>query len=240
MALDNRDAIKALYLRERGYWRHWNEVLLELRPSFLVSYADYAGYPASKGLLSERMVELVYVALDASATHLFSSGLKLHMQKALDCGASDADILDVLVLVCLQAAGSVVDAMDEVMCVYGNVRAEQGGSSSEHCATALGLPTELLARLLPLDPPYFLRLQALAESGVSKEGLSATERCLVQIALHACFTGVNSTALRAGIECAYRLGVPQDAVLQVIQMSAHLAVHGTAMGSTTLAEIASA
>ena len=59
MATDERAAIKALYERERGYWRPWNEVLLQQRPRFLQAYADYAGYPASQRLRSGRMVELV-------------------------------------------------------------------------------------------------------------------------------------------------------------------------------------
>ena len=240
MATDERAAIKALYERERGYWRPWNEVLLQQRPRFLQAYADYAGYPASQRVLSERMVELVYVALDASATHLFPSGLKLHMQKALACGASDADILDVLTLVSLQAVGAVANAIDAMLAVYGDTAEAAVTSDLQACAAALGLPAELLARLQPLDPPYFARLQALAESGFSATGLSAGERCLVSIALHACFTGSNATALRASLLRAKQLGVVQAEVLQVIQLGAHLAVHGTALGATTLAEIAGA
>ena len=237
MTAEDRAAIKALYERERGYWRPWNDVLLQHRPGFLQAYAEYAGYPASKGVLSERMVELVYVALDASATHLFPTGLKLHMQKALACGATDSDVLDVLVLVCLQSLGSVTDAMDEMQTVYGSVPEAAEAADAPACAEALNLPAMLFSQLQPLDPPYFSRLQALAHSGCSETGLSAAERSLISIALHACFTGSNRTGLRASIARAHALGVEQMAVLQVIQMGAHLAVHGTALGATTLAEL---
>jgi alkylhydroperoxidase/carboxymuconolactone decarboxylase family protein YurZ len=104
----DREAIQAEFVRERGYWRPWTDTLLRERPEFLRQYARYAGYPARTGPMSDRMVELTYVALDASASHLFESGLRTHMGKALECGATPADIFDVLHLVAtqgLEAAG---------------------------------------------------------------------------------------------------------------------------------------
>lgn len=225
-------AVEALYRQERGYWRPWNAQLLARRPAFLQAYAHYAGYPARSGGLSERMVELVYVALDASASHLFASGLKLHMQKALACGASDDDLLDVLTLVCLQGAGATAAALDAVAQVYGLLPgAETRGED---------LPPDLWARLQAIDPAYFEHLQTLASTAESGQGLSAGERCLITIALHACFTASQPEALRAALQQARSLGVARDAVVQVIQMGAHLAVHGTALGITVLAELEAA
>lgn len=73
------EEIKAYFIEKRGYWRPWTEALLKNNPSFLKKYADYAGYPVSIGCLSQRMVELIYVALDASATHLYEAGLRTHL-----------------------------------------------------------------------------------------------------------------------------------------------------------------
>ncbi|MEJ5030874.1 carboxymuconolactone decarboxylase family protein [Comamonas sp. MYb69] len=228
MAELDTDAVEALYRQERGYWRPWNAQLLARRPAFLQAYAHYAGYPARNGALSERMVELVYVALDASASHLFASGLKLHMQKALACGASDDDLLDVLTLVCLQGAGATAAALDEVAQVYG---------LPPKAEPTEGQQPDLWARLQAIDPAYFGHLQALASTAESGQGLSAGERCLITIALHACFTASQPEALRAALQQAKGLGVAREAVLQVIQMGAHLAVHGTALGITVLAEL---
>ncbi|MGE8619456.1 MAG: carboxymuconolactone decarboxylase family protein, partial [Achromobacter spanius] len=73
--LTDLDAIKSRFIAARGYWRPWTETMLRANPAFLSYYADYAGYPARTGPLTPRMVELVYVALDASATHLYAAGL---------------------------------------------------------------------------------------------------------------------------------------------------------------------
>ena len=221
-------AVEALYRQERGYWRPWNAQLLARRPAFLQAYAHYAGYPARSGALSERMVELVYVALDASASHLFASGLKLHMQKALACGASNDDLLDVLTLVCLQDAGATAAALGEVAQVSG---------LPPKAKPTEGPQPDLWARLQAIDPAYFGHLQALASTAESGQGLSAGERCLITIALHACFTASQPEALRAALQQAHALGVAREAVVQVIQMGAHLAVHGTALGITVLAEL---
>ena len=61
-----RAQIKDFFIAQRGYWRPWTETMLHACPGFVQHYARYAGYPARTGPLTERMVELIYVALDAS------------------------------------------------------------------------------------------------------------------------------------------------------------------------------
>jgi len=43
-----------------------------------------------------QMKELVYCAFDCASTHLYVSGLKLHMKNALGYGATPQEILEVL------------------------------------------------------------------------------------------------------------------------------------------------
>ncbi len=259
----DRDAIKAHFIRERGYWRPWTEALLRHRPRLLERYATYAGHPARYGPLSERMVELIYVALDASATHLFAAGLRTHLAKALSAGASAADVHDVLHLVAAQGVDSVchavgilaeelsaVDAADE----DGWAQSPVAAATAEHALPPSGtgadaLQARLEASLLPfrpaalsllgrLDPRY---LQVVADfvdvDGARGEGLSMAERCLVVVALRACFTGFDPVGLRHGIQCALDAGCGPPDLLQAIQLGAHLAVHGTALGAGVYSEL---
>ena len=78
---------KAAWIKARGYWKPWTEALLRLNPEFLDSYANYGGYTARRGPLSPLMIELIYIALDGSSTHLYSAGLKTHVMIALKLGA---------------------------------------------------------------------------------------------------------------------------------------------------------
>ncbi len=107
-----RAQIKESFIAERGYWRPWTETMLQVCPAFVQQYARYAGYPARTGPLTERMVELIYVALDSSSSHLFEPGLHTHMKRALEVGATQADIFDVLHLVAVQGLASVCQATD--------------------------------------------------------------------------------------------------------------------------------
>ena len=216
----DRAAIKAEFERERGYWRPWNDTLLRERPSFLRQYAHYAGYPARTGPLSTRMVELIYVALDASASHLFESGLRTHMRKALEAGACAADLFDVLHLVAAQGLECVAQA---------------AALLAEESASTLPAPptTEPMQALEQLDPAYAAMVRDFMDLGddTARPGLSAAERRLVQVALHACFTASNPEAVRRYLRQGLDAGLSRAELLQAIQLGAHLSVHGTALGA---------
>lgn len=230
-----RARIKDFFIAERGYWRPWTETMLDACPGFVEQYARYAGYPARTGPLTERMVELIYVALDSSSSHLFEPGLHTHMKRALEVGATQADIVDVLHLVAVQGVASVGQAT--------RILDELAGLPEE---AALDAP--LQARIDRLGPSHALRLDALArldpgyaevlldfvEQGRPGTGLSDAERSLVQLALHACFTAFNPDAVRQIVATALAQGLEPAQLLQAIQLGAHLAVHGSALGAKVL------
>ncbi len=234
------DAIKARFIAARGYWRPWTEALLRANPDFLARYADYAGYPAQTGPLTPRMVELLYIALDASATHLHEAGLATHMRLARQAGASDADIFDVLHLVTLQGVSAVLQAADLLHAaappscpdIPRALRARIGKLRPEQAASLL--------RLAALDPGYVAVLLDFAEQGAPANGLSHAERLLVRLALHACFTHGDMAATRTLIAEGLALGANRAELLQAIQLGAHLAIHGAALGATVHAGLAGA
>ena len=233
-----RARIKDFFIAERGYWRPWAETMLEVSPGFLEQYARYAGYPARTGPLTQRMVELIYVALDTSSSHLFASGLETHMRKALEAGATQADIFDVLHLVAVQGAASACQAAD--------ILAEVAGTDGLQ-----DLDAHLKARIDELGPEHALTMHAVArmdsgyaavlldfiEHGRPVGGLEPGERSLVQLALHACFTAFNPDATRQIVVTGLAQGLSRAAMLQAIQLGAHLAVHGTALGVNTFREL---
>ena len=49
------------------------------------------------------MVEFLYIAVDASTTHLYEPGLRIHIQNALKLGATEDEIMQVLE--CVSAIG---------------------------------------------------------------------------------------------------------------------------------------
>ncbi|SEB08324.1 carboxymuconolactone decarboxylase family protein [Variovorax sp. YR216] len=230
--------IKEYFIAERGYWRPWTETMLQACPGFVEQYARYAGYPARTGPLTERMVELIYVALDSSSSHLFESGLQTHMKRALEVGATQADIFDVLHLVAVQGAVNACQAADilaeftgadEAAVVDGELRARIEALGAAHALS--------LAAVARMDPGYADVLLDFIEQGRPGTGLSPGERSLVQLALHACFTAFNPDAIRRIVPVALSQGLAPAELLQAIQLGSHLAVHGTALGANVFRQV---
>ncbi|MGL3110501.1 carboxymuconolactone decarboxylase family protein [Bradyrhizobium sp. BR 1432] len=236
--------MKQQFIRARGYWRPWTEGLLRLDPAFLASYARYGGYPAETGPLSRKMCELIYVALDGSAAHLFRSGLALHMQLALEQGATTQEIVDVLRLATAQGLDGCnlgIGILAEELALAG-LDSDQAPLSREQMA----LRDAYVAQFadwpdfcdlwLRADPGYFAMMLDLLTAGAKAGGLDQRSRCLISLALNGCFTALNPHGLRLQIRRALRLGIEKREILQVLQMTAHLGVHACAIGVPVLME----
>jgi alkylhydroperoxidase/carboxymuconolactone decarboxylase family protein YurZ len=246
------ESIKSRFIACRGYWRPWTEALLRENPRFLERYASYAGHPAEHGPLPPRLVELIYVALDASATHLFSAGLKLHIELALKAGATCGELHDVFHRVALQgmdrmcqavgvlaqAARSCPPLPDESGGVGVDTDAvESPGSDDGSRRFRHRAGADVVRFLDRWDPGFATLMRDLIEDGRPEQGLSEPDRALIDVALHACFTGYDPLALSRAIYYAFELGLREAELLQAIQLGAHLSVHGTALGAGLLAEI---
>jgi alkylhydroperoxidase/carboxymuconolactone decarboxylase family protein YurZ len=91
--------LKAEFTANRGYWHEFWDGLLELDPELFAAYVRFSSLPWRTGVLEPKVKELVYIAFDAAATHLYAPGLKLHMRNAIRLGATTAEILEVLEIV---------------------------------------------------------------------------------------------------------------------------------------------
>ena len=238
MTDQSRDGIKAFFIAQRGYWRPWVDTMLQISPGFVQQYARYAGYPARTGPLTERMVELIYVGLDASSSHLFESGLQTHMKRALEVGATQNDIFDVLHLIAVQGVASVGQACGILAELTGAADAAVIDEKLQARIDRLGATHALsLTAVAQLDPGYAEVLLDFIEQGRPGTGLTPAERSLVQLAMHACFTAFNPDAVRQIITTGLSQGLTPAEMQQAIQMGAHLAVHGTALGANMFRQL---
>lgn len=98
---DRQEAIRSAFRRDRGYWSERWDALLRLDPDFFEGYAAFSAHPWRTGSLAPKEREFVYIAIDASTTHLYDPGLRLHIRNALRLGAGMEEILEVLKLTSL-------------------------------------------------------------------------------------------------------------------------------------------
>jgi alkylhydroperoxidase/carboxymuconolactone decarboxylase family protein YurZ len=98
------------FTRSRGYWNPTWDAVLELDPDFFEAYTDFSSLPWRNGGLEPKVKEFMYIAFDASATHLYEVGLRLHIENALGYGASIGEIAEILEIAALIGIQSVTSA----------------------------------------------------------------------------------------------------------------------------------
>jgi alkylhydroperoxidase/carboxymuconolactone decarboxylase family protein YurZ len=104
---EREEQLKAEFIRVRGYWSElWNGLLV-LDPDFFDAYFRFSAVPFESGVLEPKVKELIYLAIDASTTHLFEPGIRIHLRNALGHGATAAEIMTVLELTAVQGMETV-------------------------------------------------------------------------------------------------------------------------------------
>jgi alkylhydroperoxidase/carboxymuconolactone decarboxylase family protein YurZ len=236
--------LKDRYIKARGYWKAWTEGLLQINPDFMETYARYGGYPAPNGPLSELMCEFIYIAVDASATHLFDSGLRMHMNMALQRGATPQQIMEILQLGVAQGLGGTtlgVNILVEELQAAGQRIPEFEAPLNEKQLRLKASYEEhfhdwplFCERMVRLDPGHFEVTLEVLTSRVPGSGLDEKTRTLIMLALNACFTELNPDAVRLQIRRSLRLGITKAEIMQVLQMVAHVGIHSCSIGVLSL------
>ena len=81
-----------------GNWNPDWEPFAKLDPAWTEKVIAMAIAPAVSGALDAKTIELIGIALDASCTHMYAPGVRRHIRKALELGATAQEITAVLQL----------------------------------------------------------------------------------------------------------------------------------------------
>ena len=100
--------VKELFIKQRGYWLEeaWGDVL-RLDPEYFEAYMNFSSAPWKNGVLPPKVKELIYIAVDASCTHMHARGTRVHIQNALKYGATKEEIMEVFELISVLGVHSV-------------------------------------------------------------------------------------------------------------------------------------
>lgn len=90
--------LKEAFIEKRGYWSELWEGVLAFDPDFFEAYMDLSAVSAENATLDAKTREFVFTAIDASTTHLFEPGLRIHIRNALELGATPDELVEVLEL----------------------------------------------------------------------------------------------------------------------------------------------
>jgi alkylhydroperoxidase/carboxymuconolactone decarboxylase family protein YurZ len=83
-------------MRAKGDWNTAWDQFAELDPVWTERFMAMAATPIAKGVLDPKVYEFLAIAVDASCTHMYAPGVRRHIRKALELGATKEEILAVL------------------------------------------------------------------------------------------------------------------------------------------------
>lgn len=85
-------------LRAAGEWNPNWEPFYQLDPEWTELFMTMAMKPMLSGVLEPKTIEFLAIAVDAACTHMYSPGVRRHIRKALQLGATKQEITAVLQL----------------------------------------------------------------------------------------------------------------------------------------------
>lgn len=115
-----QQALKQEFVDGLGYWPEWGDAAFALAPRFMRGFLRFLSIPWTSGHLEPKVKAFVGIALHAAPTTLHEPGVRLNVRRALQFGATEEEIADVLqcagaiaIHTCTLAVPMLVDAMGE-------------------------------------------------------------------------------------------------------------------------------
>ena len=106
------EAIKAEFVRTRGFWNEQRDVLARLMPAYFSALSEISMEPWKSGVLTPKERELIYIAIDSSPTHSYGPGLAMHIRHALGHGATRDEILTIFQLAASMGLEGLVQGVE--------------------------------------------------------------------------------------------------------------------------------
>ncbi|TCP55256.1 alkylhydroperoxidase/carboxymuconolactone decarboxylase family protein YurZ [Tamaricihabitans halophyticus] len=211
-----RARVKARFEELRGFWDPLWDPVLDADPELLDAYIDLSAVPWKHGTLRPQERELIYVAMNASTTHLYEIGVRVHLRNAIAHGATADEAMAVLAIV----SELGVDTMRSTLPVLASELAERAEFDLPDLQTDSW--TEAAGRLAP----HYLDAYRRYAQVTRKRTVLRDDFChLVAIAAAAAATHLHMPAVREHIRAALDAGVPWQQIVEVLEVVAMIGVH---------------
>jgi alkylhydroperoxidase/carboxymuconolactone decarboxylase family protein YurZ len=237
-----QQAIKDEFIRIRNTWAPQWESILRTDADFLRAYLDLSAVPLRHNHLEDKVKEFIYIAVNASSTHLFAPGIQIHLKAAIEFGASGEELMEVLELtstVGIHASNVGVPILLEVL--------EEEGLRKD--VTPLDTRRNELKRrfteeqghwdktwdgLLELDPDFFEACLEFSSLPWRKGPLEPKVKELVLCALDAAATHLYEPGIRIHMRNAIRHGATAGEIMEVLEIASVIGIHGALIGTPML------
>lgn len=193
--------------------------------------------------LTPRMRELVLVALHATVTTLHCDGVRRHVGRALAAGASEQDVLDVLITIVGGANHALYFAVPVLMRelkAMGHPEADpppmtaEAQAIKEEFVRTRGWWNELRDLIARTMPEYFAALSQVSTESWKNGTLSEKERELMCIAIDCTVTHMFEPGLAMHIRNALHKGATRAEILEVFHLASLTGLEGLILGAEVL------
>ena len=240
---DRRQELRDEFVRVRGFWSDALQGLLDLDPGFFAAYLDMAAVPWRGGALEPKVKELIHVAVDGAATHLYEPGFRQHVRLAIEHGATKEELLEVLQLTStlgIHACTVGVPLLQEELAARGAAEAaplsERQEAIKADFTAKRGYWHPFWDDLLALDADFFEAYTAFSSHPWTSGVLEPKVKELIYTAFDASATHLYVPGLRQHIANALGYGATAAEIMEVFEIAVTIGIHTCAMGVPILLE----
>ena len=241
-----RQKLKDAFVAARGYWSQLWDGVLELSPEFFEAYTVLSSVPWKHGTLPPKIKELIYVAVDASTTHLYNPGTRIHIANALKHGATRDEVMEVLEIVSVLGIHTMSTGLpiliDELRKSGRGAEVKEGALTAEQeklkqeFVTNRGYWNPVWELLLQHSPEFFDAYSRLSSVPWKHGTLEPKIRELIYVAIDAATTHLYLPGLRTHIRNALGHGAAVAEIMEVLQLASSIGIHTVTEGVPILLE----
>ena len=240
---ERQQEIREAFEDAKGWWGKPWDTVLEIDPDFVAAYLKMSMVPEKKSHLSAKFRELCRISVNAAATHLYVPGILPHIQAALDLGATPAEILEVLELAATLGIHTMnigVPLLVEVMEERGRTGPSPLNEYQERLKAEFtevrGYWHEFWNEMLELDPEMFEAYTEFSSVPWHTGPLTPAEKELIYISYDIAATHLYVPGTKLHIRNALNHGATVEQVLEVMEISSMIGIHGVATAIPILAD----
>ncbi|MHA6692231.1 carboxymuconolactone decarboxylase family protein [Devosia sp. A449] len=227
-----RQQLKDDVLRLRGYWHKFHDGLMDMAPDYLAAYLAFQNAPAVSANIEPKVCEFIYIAADGAVSHLYASGAARHIEMALDKGATEAEVLEVIQLTTLSSHMTMEAGMSALvgqMTAAGlapdvTLTAEQQARKQSFEALT-GYWPEGGDALFTYAPGFIDAFLRYAEIPYRDGPLPRKVKEFIRIAVCASPVGPAPKGLNRHIALALKHGATPQEIADVLQLTSAIAIH---------------
>jgi alkylhydroperoxidase/carboxymuconolactone decarboxylase family protein YurZ len=238
------EALRAEFEADHGYWSESLADVARLDPTFFRAFLDLSTVPHRTAALDPKLRAFVNLAIDANATHLFVPGIRRNIARAVELGASDAEIMEVLELSAtlgIHAANAGVPILLEVLAETGDapdvfeLDARQQQLKADFEANR-GYWNPIWDGVLKLAPDFFEAYLAYSSVPWKQGVLEPKVKELIYCAFDCSATHLWMPGLKLHMRNALGYGATPQEIIEVIQIASALGAHAFEFAMPALRE----